>query len=298
MKRKIYEQTDDYKKAVEIIKRFVDEMLGGDIDAMRTFCFDNLTKFVGNICDPDMYLIVQAVYIVIWGEVYDLTFDNMGEWDWKGTYAFRGDTMSSFGSVIGKENKDREFGYRAKFFGADKNPVIWSKIEEFWKMYHWLGNFIVIPNRGSMKYGINGARACYYDTERCEGMRDYFDWFLIAVSKYQDKVKNGDIHLNKFEMQLQKNPEYNPSFLDISECEDQFFLKPYFEGGKPKLLFQTPLNRRLLITVAPENRENDRYYQEEEYLGLIEDYIDKSKEVIVYRTNKMVDFIKEKVCCN
>ena len=40
------------------------------------------------------------------------------------------------------------------------------------------------------------------------------------------------------------------------------------------------------------------YYQEEEYLRLIEDYIDKSKEVIIYRTNKMVDYLKEKVCCN
>ena len=179
MKRKIYEQTDNYKMAVEIVKKFVDEVLDGDIDAMRTFCFDNLTKFVGNIYDPDMYLIVQAIYIVIWGEIYDLTFDNMGEWDWKGTYAFRGDTMNSFGSVIGKENKDREFGYRAKFFGADKDPVIWDKIEEFWKMYHWLGNFIVIPNRGSVQYGINGARACYYTKDYCEGMRDYFDWFLV-----------------------------------------------------------------------------------------------------------------------
>lgn len=293
MNRKIYEQTDDYKKAVEIVKEFMDEVLDGDIDAMRTFCFDNLTKFIGKIYDPDMYLIVQAIYIIVWGDIYDLTFDNMGEWDWKGTYAFRGDTMNSFGSVIGKENKDREFGYRAKFFGADKDPVIWSKIEEFWKMYHCLGNFIIIPNRGSVQCGINGARACYR-----EGMRDYFDWFLIAVSKYQDKVKSGDIHLNKFEMQLQRNPEYNPFFLDISEWENRFFLKPYFENGKPKLLFQTPLNRRLFITAAPENRKSDRYYQEEEYLELIEDYIDKSKEVIIYRTNKMVDVLKEKVCCN
>ena len=37
MKRKIYEQTDNYKMAVEIVKKFVDEVLDGDIDAMRTF---------------------------------------------------------------------------------------------------------------------------------------------------------------------------------------------------------------------------------------------------------------------
>lgn len=166
-------------------------------------------------------------------------------------------------------------------------------------MYHWLGNFIVIPNRGSVQYGINGARACYYTKDYCEGMRDYFDWFLVAVSKYQDKVKSGDIHLSKFEMQLQKNPEYNPSFLDISEWKKRFFLKPYFENRKPKLLFQTPLNRRLLITGSTGKPGNVTCInQEEEYLRIIEDYIDKSKEVnsISYKQNGRL--FKRKVCCN
>ena len=45
MNRNQYENTRDYKKALKILKGFVDEELDGDIDAMRTFCFDNLTKF-------------------------------------------------------------------------------------------------------------------------------------------------------------------------------------------------------------------------------------------------------------
>ena len=32
MIRKTYEQTDDYKKAAEIVANFVDEVLDGDID--------------------------------------------------------------------------------------------------------------------------------------------------------------------------------------------------------------------------------------------------------------------------
>ena len=125
MNRNQYENTRDYKKALKILKGFVDEELDGDIDAMRTFCFDNLTKFIGNIGDPDMYLIVQAIYIILWGDIYDLIFEKMGAWDLKGTYAFRGDTINSFGSLFGKESKENEFGYRAKFFGADKdiNPI-------------------------------------------------------------------------------------------------------------------------------------------------------------------------------
>lgn len=79
MKRKIYEQTDNYKMAVEIVKKFVDEVLDGDIDAMRTFCFDNLTKFVGNIYDPDMYLIVQAIMIYL-TPMMELTINTFIGW--------------------------------------------------------------------------------------------------------------------------------------------------------------------------------------------------------------------------
>ena len=77
MNRNQYENTRDYKKALKILKGFVDEELDGDIDAMRTFCFDNLTKFIGNIGDLDMYLIVQAIYIILWGDIYDLTFEKI-----------------------------------------------------------------------------------------------------------------------------------------------------------------------------------------------------------------------------
>ena len=295
MERYKYEKTADYIQALELLRKFTNEILGNDIDTLKTFNFDDLTKFVGDICDPDMYLIVQSIYIILWGDIYDLEFDKMGPWDLKGTYAFRGDTMNSFGSILGKESKTTPFGFRAKYFGADKKLDLWDKIESFYKMYHRLGNFILIPNRSSIRNGINGARAGFYNQNYCEGMRDYFDWFLLAIAKYQEKVRQGRIDFNKFEMQLQINPEFNPFFLDISDWEKRFFLKHYFMNGKPSLLFNTELERRLLITAEPKNRLNDNYYQDDEYLKIIEDYIDKSKNVIDYRTNKMVDILKEKL---
>ena len=77
MNRNQYEKTKDYQKAIKILNDFVEEKLAGDIDAMRTICFDDLTKFTGNIGDPDMYLIVQAIYIILWGNIYDLSFEKM-----------------------------------------------------------------------------------------------------------------------------------------------------------------------------------------------------------------------------
>lgn len=289
MNRKEYEKTDDYIESIKIIEEFIREMLDGDIEKMRDLDFADLTKYISNSIDPDMILFVQAVYIVLWGDLYDLAFDKMGPWSSDGEHPFRGDTMNSFNSIFGKEGKDTEFAYRAKFFGADKNEVLWKKIREFHKVYHKLGNFIVLPNRAAHKNGINGARGCY------RGMRDYFDWFLVAVSDYQNKLKCGDTDFTKFETYLHENPEYDPLFLEIKDWEERFFLQPYFEEGRPVWLFETPSERRTLITAAPENRKGKKYYQDEEYLKLMEDYLDKSKAVIEFRTEKMIDCLQRKL---
>lgn len=297
MNRRDYEKTNDYKKSLKIVRDFIKDVLDEDIENLRNFDFTNLTTYVGNIIDPDMYLITQAIYIILWGNLYDLTFEKMGSWNRNNKYAFRGDIMNSFGSLFGKEDKkkDRSFAFRAKLYGADKNLHLWTKIEKFSKSYHCIGNFIVIPNRGTLRNGINGARGGYYDREECEGMRDYFDWFLIALSEYQRKVQSGDIHLNKFEMQLQMNPEYNPAFLSIKEWEGRFFLKPYFKNGKPVVLFNKPLEERLKVTDPNGTDSEISYYEADEYLELLEDYIDKSEVVIEYRTNKIIEALKEQL---
>lgn len=211
MTREQYEKTKDYTDALELFRNFVEEILAGDVEGLRKYCFDEPSKFIGDI-DPDMTLIMKAIYIILWGDIYNLSFENMGPWNMEGTYAFRGDTMNSFGSLIGKKSKENDFAYRAKLFGADKDLELWSKIKEFEKTYHWVGNFIIIPNRSTIKYGINGARAFYYNTNDCEGMRDYFDWFLLAIKKYQDKIKADDNHFTKFEMQLNRNKNMTQLF--------------------------------------------------------------------------------------
>ena len=78
MNRKEYEKTDDYIESIKIIEEFIREMLDGDIEKMRDLDFADLTKYISNSIDPDMILFVQAVYIVLWGDLYDLAFDKMG----------------------------------------------------------------------------------------------------------------------------------------------------------------------------------------------------------------------------
>ena len=295
MERRMYEQTADYQKSLQIVRDFIEEELGGDIEKFRTFCFDDMKNFKGSINDPDMYYITQAIYIILWGDIFDLTFDKMGAWNVRNTYPFRGDTMNSFGSMFGKEDKENgyEFGRRAKMFGADKDEELWNRIQEFYRIYHRIGNFIVIPNRGSVKYGINGARGRFYDDEQVEGMRDYFDWFLIALATYQDKLSQGENDFTRFEKQLHMNPEYAPDYFSISDWEKRFFLEPYFKDDKPTLLFDTPFENRLKTTAAPSDRKHAGYYSDEEYLALMKDYLDKSEMVIDYRTDKIIETLKK-----
>lgn len=292
MNRTKYVQTEDYKKSIDILQNFTKDVLHGNIEELKKFDLSDLTskEYIGDINDPDMYLITQAIYIILWGDIFDLTFDKMGSWDSEGKYAFRGDTMNSFGSLFGKEGKDREFAFRAKLYGVKKESDLWANIEEFYKFYHYIGNFIVIPNKAKVRNGINGARAVYING----GMRDYFDWFLLAVAEYQRKVNDGITNLSKFEEQLRLNPEYDPKNLKIKDWETSFFLEDYFKDGTPVLLFNTPLKDRLKIT-NPEGVDPRIYYGKDEYLNLLEDYLDKSMKVIHTRTDKMIEVLKKYV---
>ena len=107
MNKRDYKSTNDYKKSIEIFKNFVRDILDGDIEKLRDFDFTDLTTYVGDIIDPDMYLITQAIYIILWGDLYDLTFEKMGVWNWNNEHDFRGDTMNSFGSLLAKKIEKR-----------------------------------------------------------------------------------------------------------------------------------------------------------------------------------------------
>jgi len=78
MNKRDYESTNDYLKSIEILRNFLRDVLDGDIEKLRDFDFTDLTTYVGDITDPDMYLITQAIYIILWRDLYDLTFEKNG----------------------------------------------------------------------------------------------------------------------------------------------------------------------------------------------------------------------------
>lgn len=120
MNRKEYEKTNDYQESLKILREFIGEMLNGDIERLRMLDFSDLAKYISNSIDPDMYLITQAIYIILWGDIYDLTFDKMGSWSLDGEHPFRGDTMNSFNSVFGKKKKMESLLIAQSFSGQTK----------------------------------------------------------------------------------------------------------------------------------------------------------------------------------
>ena len=118
-----YKKTGDYQKAKKLVCEFIEEVLDGKVDNLlnadlyeliyETKNRDIINKYVGDIKDPDMYLITQAIYIIVWGNIYELTFDKLGSWGKteNSQYPFRGDTMNSFKSVYGDNGNKYAWNY-------------------------------------------------------------------------------------------------------------------------------------------------------------------------------------------
>lgn len=280
-----YRKKEDYKKAIQIVREFKKELLNEDIYILKGLDLEGLfaesnnrmyrKKYVGSINDPDMYLIIQAIYIVVWGYIYDLSFEKIGSWGKKSKnqFPFRGDTMNSFNSVYGKEC------IVAKKYIFNEN--IMSNIFEYKKLYHSIGNFIVIPNRGN----VNGKRANYYS------MQDYFDWFIAALYYYTKPSEmtifsefNTEI-LGTMKDVFDKNKEY--SELDFNEWVEKFYLEKYICKGKPINIFEIGLNIRMKEYKGRERRSKFNFYSKSEYNQLAQSYSKFSKEIIDYRADKI-----------
>lgn len=297
--REAYTKTEDFKKSIEIIKNFIDKYLEGDINNFENFDLDtdgfNISKdYVGDTIDPDMYIITRAIYIVLWGHVWNLSFNNLGPWgkNEDNQFPFRGDTIHACGKFDYKKDNRR-----VKFFNIDKtDPELFNNILKFEKSYHRIGNFIVIPNNQD----INRSRACWINS-----MRDYFDWFLISIYNYQQRENGNEDNVirdfdnafksrEKFDELLKQNDGYSKDYLSISEWKDVFFLDECFDNGVPVNYFNLDPEFRMKITAAETDRGDlSKYYTDKEYTELLRIYVDKSNDFINKRTQRMIEKLKE-----
>lgn len=326
MTKEEYVKENTYKYSRELIISFRDTVLCGEIDRLAGYCFEDLKQYMGKGNDKQKYVIpsdesrgkqkdnrwefdsddtalARACYCVLWGHLFNIgvgeNYIGSRTLDQHKTAPYRGDTMNSFKSVFGKTGDiEKMMPHRIRMYELDKDIQIVTKVRDFYKLYHTLGNMILIPNRGNGKAaadGINNRRAAYPN-----GLRDYFDYFLMIL--YECQKKDGKIDKRilargkaVYDLMKKEGPNQEYTSIDITEWKEEFALEDYFEGDIPKnILNCKDVNiDRFKITRFPEKYRTD--YTKDEYKVLVEAYIDVCKGIIEKRSNKLVQRIKDEL---
>lgn len=137
--RQEYRKTEYFRESIELVKEFADYRLGGKLNRLKTFCFDELKgdlKFSypkgENIAnwkvDCDKTGLAQAIFCIVWGHIFNVKNGEIGSCDSKIQKApFRGDTINSFNSLL--RNSDSEIlAFRARFYDLDDDIECWKRI--------------------------------------------------------------------------------------------------------------------------------------------------------------------------
>ena len=281
----------------DIISSFVEERFSGDIDGLKYYCFAALKEYpdrrVYGRCsgsssfDCDNTRLANAIYVLLWGgdgNIFPgLTMENVGSGK-----DFRGDTMNSFRWVLGS-NKDltvsrdieswvkENAAYPKDKKGLSKTISHWDrygmgeKAAIFYRTYHTVGNFVVLPNRYAGDTTLN-----FYRGEN--QWHDFFDRFLIELDKVFSGSDEKDVKLNYL-------AECNRSAFEgktLPGLADALFLNDYMDGRKPKALFAP-------YSTGKWHKDIDN----EEYRVFAMRYIDTATKIISHRADKMCKRLSE-----
>ena len=237
----------------DIISGFVKARLDGNIHGLKDFCFADL-EGSGYGCssggfDCDNTLLANAIYVLLWGgegNIFpDLTMENVGSGN---NFLYRGDTMNSF---------------RTSLFDAENWPDDDDKrkVANFYRKYHTIGNFVVLPNRPREA----GEKPFILNTYRNSKWNDFFDLFLIGLDKVLSGSDDRDAKLTDF---VDRSAFRGKT---MSELAEALFLGDYMDGEKPKQRF------------APHYAKKNKKIDDDEYRNFAMKYIDTATEIISRR---------------
>ena len=244
----------------KIICNFINEKLSNDISRLKTYCFSDLEKTPYGKCsgmsgfDCDNTLLANAIYVFLWGgegNIFpNLRMENLGRGK-----TFRGDTMNSFRTVLG------DYGSTIAMW---ENVEMGEEVKSFFRMYHTIGNFIVLPN-GKL---TNGST---FNTYRGRHWGDFFDQFLIELGKVLSGRNDKDAELSKL---ADRNREALEG-ITMSAISDAMFLRDYSEHP----LFAPYLK------VGSNAKTKEKNIKDPEFRKFASFYMKKSTEIITSRAN-------------
>lgn len=206
--------------AERLLQEFIDERLGGNIDALATFDFSTFKgdpKY-GGLKGPDMvanFAIVKSIMEEAFGEYWpDLNVDSLD------VYTYQTGTLINTQRLAGLRIAERKFKCL-----TDSSLI--DMAEDLHSLITTIGNYMVWPNKALMHN--------LYDTSK---MRGYIDRLFTAMYDVANNApkQNMDVkaalYKNRKLMKDYQGVEGFHKFMKVSLLED--FLD---ENGIPKLLF-------------------------------------------------------------
>ncbi|MBQ7209216.1 MAG: hypothetical protein IJS01_15580 [Lentisphaeria bacterium] len=265
--------------AAKLLREFVEEKLGGELDRLRTFdvkSLQNSEKFgcPGRCFDCDDTELMRAVYVVLWGDVLpELAMETLG-----GGKMYRGDTMNTFHTMFGRNIPERP-GFYAGLEKYGPPEGLRRKVRLFGEsICGTLGNFVVLPNLGAENTTLNLYRGT-------NDWRDFFDRFLIELEKVlcgsgeKDPLLAKLVEANAFCFDIFTGEEGFRALVRLLLLEDYCGAAPAY---KPQIIF--PLNYHWRDPAARET-----------YLADAEKYLSGAEKIIENRGRRMVALLKTKL---
>lgn len=266
-------------ECIELIQSFINERLDGNINNFYDYDLDQLEndKIYGAY-DPDNSRIANAIYVVLWGDIVpDLTFKNLGTGE-----LYRGDTMNSFNTLMGKPNETN-----TGFMGIQKytnDLEIYKLAQTFHKKYHTIGNMIILPNQTlpADNTTINMLR----------GGAEWYDYYDLFLSDIRCILTGTGKFTSELSEKLLSLVNINSNFFTHFKGMDGFesFCNTFYLDK-----YINPKSFDVLSTFAPHARHWGIRYSETDYKKHVISYIKKATEIIDYRCSRMIEALEKEI---
>lgn len=267
---------NDFIACRNFIREFAEERLEGNLLNLIDFDFASLRRDIrfgcsGRTFDCDDTDLMRAIGFLLWGESFPaLTFSDIGPGK-----KYRGDTLNTFNTVLGKFLAEQNTWAGIVKSNAPEN--LQEAANKFHVSYHFIGNYILLPNIAE----TDKKRAYTLNTYRGTAYKDYFDLFLIELEKSLTACK-GDRHL----INLIERNDFFFSWIKTNGGLAYFkklcWLDDYFSPSAPETVFAP-----YMFCLRKRREWTDT--EKADYIGYMGNYMLKATAIIKNRSYKMVE---------
>lgn len=196
------------KKAVNLINKFLEEKLNGDIEKLKSYSFwgirengkgayDNGKNYADGDCTKLAYAIAYLIYSEKIGETYSTPYYCYGF----PKYNYHGDTICTFNTLFGSTKSIQERVFETlELSDTEKKAIIDESADydgtDFYHIYQRIGNFYLLPCKtikiDKKCHSLNSYRGFFQN--------DFFDTFLKSLDEALNNERQGFVDSNFYEL--------------------------------------------------------------------------------------------------